>query len=120
MFGSAPARLRGPIPTARSEDEARCRCEAGERPNRRVEKDPARGLARVPADQDRLAQVRLKQNRLEEAASLASRSNSFVGARYRLAADNWRLIAEVRARQGRGEESRRAADRAARLAERAR
>lgn len=64
----------------------------------------------------RLARIRLEQGELEQAASLAARSNSLAGGDPRLGADNWRLIATVRERQGRGDEARAARARAARLA----
>jgi len=48
----------------------------------------------------RLADTRLKEGRLEQAASLAAKSNSLAASDRSLQADNWRLIAEVRRRQG--------------------
>lgn len=48
----------------------------------------------------RLAETRLAEGRLEQAASLASKSNTLASADRRLQADNWNLIAEVRRRQG--------------------
>jgi len=48
----------------------------------------------------RLAQVRLEQGRLEQAVSLALKSNTLAGGRPRLRADNWSLIAVIRERQG--------------------
>ena len=48
----------------------------------------------------RLADTRLAQGRLDQAASLAAKSNSFAATDRGLQADNWRLIAEVRRRQG--------------------
>lgn len=48
----------------------------------------------------RLADTRLAQGRLDQAASLAAKSNSLAATDRGLQADNWRLIAEVRRRQG--------------------
>ncbi len=48
----------------------------------------------------RLAGTRLAQGRLEQAASLAAKSNSLATTDRSLQADNWKLIAEVRRRQG--------------------
>ncbi len=48
----------------------------------------------------RLAATRLAQGRLSQAASLAAKSNSLAATDRSLQADNWRLIAEVRRRQG--------------------
>ena len=48
----------------------------------------------------RLADTRLKEGRLEQAAGLAAKSNSLATADRSLQADNWKLIAEVRRRQG--------------------
>lgn len=48
----------------------------------------------------RLADTRLKEGRLDQAASLAAKSNSLAASDRSLQADNWRLIAEVRRRQG--------------------
>jgi len=48
----------------------------------------------------RLAGARLAEGRLDQAASLAAKSNSLATADRSLQADNWRLIAEVRRRQG--------------------
>ena len=48
----------------------------------------------------RLAETRLHEGRLDQAASLASKSNAMRSADRRLQADNWNLIAEVRRRQG--------------------
>lgn len=48
----------------------------------------------------RLAQVRLKQGRLDQAAGLAAKSNTLATGNLRLISENWRLIAEVRERQG--------------------
>jgi tetratricopeptide (TPR) repeat protein len=44
----------------------------------------------------RLANTRLREGRLEQAASLAAKSNSLAGADRSLQADNWKLIAAVR------------------------
>ena len=48
----------------------------------------------------RLAGTRLAQGRLNQATSLAAKSNSLATADRSLQADNWKLIAEVRRRQG--------------------
>ena len=48
----------------------------------------------------RLARTRLNEGRLEQAAGLAAKSNSLATADGRLQSDNWKLIAEVRRRQG--------------------
>ena len=48
----------------------------------------------------RLADTRLAQGRLDQAASLAAKSSSLAATDRGLQADNWRLIAEVRRRQG--------------------
>ena len=48
----------------------------------------------------RLADTRLEEGRLEQAAGLAAKSQSLATADRSLQADNWRLIAEVRRRQG--------------------
>jgi len=48
----------------------------------------------------RLAGTRLAQGRLEQAASLAAKSNSLATTDRSLQADNWKLIAAVRRRQG--------------------
>lgn len=48
----------------------------------------------------RLAQTRLEEGRLEQAASLAAKSSALASADRSLQADNWNLIAEVRRRQG--------------------
>lgn len=48
----------------------------------------------------RLAGTRLAEGRLEQAASLAAKSNSLATADRSLQADNWKLIAQVRRRQG--------------------
>jgi tetratricopeptide (TPR) repeat protein len=48
----------------------------------------------------RLAATRLAEGRLEQAAGLAAKSSSLRSADRSLQADNWKLIAEVRRRQG--------------------
>ena len=48
----------------------------------------------------RLARVRLQQGRLDQAASLAAKSNTLAGSDPRLSAENWGLIASVRQQQG--------------------
>lgn len=48
----------------------------------------------------RLADTRLKEGRLEQAAGLAAKSSALGTADRALQADNWALIAEVRSRQG--------------------
>jgi tetratricopeptide (TPR) repeat protein len=48
----------------------------------------------------RLAATRLGEGRLEQAAGLAAKSSSLPSADRSLQADNWKLIAEVRRRQG--------------------
>ena len=48
----------------------------------------------------RLAKIRLAQGQLEEAASLAVRSNTLAGNNRVLLAENWRLIGIVRDRSG--------------------
>ena len=48
----------------------------------------------------RLADTRLKEGRLEQAAGLAAKSSALGTADRALQADNWELIAEVRRRQG--------------------
>jgi predicted Zn-dependent protease len=48
----------------------------------------------------RLAATRLAEGRLEQAAGLAAKSNSLPAADRSLQVDNWKLIAEVRRRQG--------------------
>jgi predicted Zn-dependent protease len=49
---------------------------------------------------NRLADTRLREGRLEQAASLAAKSNSLSGADRRLQVDNWKLIAAVRRHLG--------------------
>jgi len=48
----------------------------------------------------RLAGTRLAEGRLDQATSLAAKSNSLATADRSLQADNWKLIAEARRRQG--------------------
>ena len=48
----------------------------------------------------RLAQVRLQQGRLDQAASFAAKSNTLAVSDPRLSAENWGLIASVRQQQG--------------------
>jgi Tfp pilus assembly protein PilF len=48
----------------------------------------------------RLADTRLEEGRLEQAAALAAKSNALATADRSLQADTWKLIAEVRRRQG--------------------
>lgn len=48
----------------------------------------------------RLADTRIKEGRLEQAAALAAKSNALASDDRSLQADNWKLIAEVRRRQG--------------------
>ncbi len=48
----------------------------------------------------RLAATRLEEGRLEQAAGLAAKSSALASADRALQADNWKLIAEVRRRQG--------------------
>ena len=48
----------------------------------------------------RLAQVRLQQGRLDQAASLAAKSNALAASDPRLSAENWNLISTVRQQQG--------------------
>lgn len=47
-----------------------------------------------------LAKARLHQNRYAQAAALAAKSNALPAAGNALKAANWRIIGEVRARQG--------------------
>lgn len=47
-----------------------------------------------------LAQVRLQQGQMEQAANLATKSNALAGANRALRAQNWRLIAQVRMQRG--------------------
>lgn len=54
----------------------------------------------------RLAQLRLRQGALAQAAELAAKSNLYAAAVPALQVRNWRLIAEVRERQGDGERAR--------------
>ncbi len=63
----------------------------------------------------RLADTRLEEGRLEQAAGLAAKSNSLAAADRSLQADNWRLIAEVRRRQGDAGAAAAAESKAARL-----
>ncbi len=63
----------------------------------------------------RLADTRLAEGRLEQAASLAAKSNSLAAADRSLQADNWRLIAEARRRQGNSGAASAAESQAARL-----
>ena len=63
----------------------------------------------------RLADTRLKEGRLQQAASLAAKSNSLAASDRSLQADNWRLIAEVRRRQGDAGAAAAAASEAARI-----
>jgi tetratricopeptide (TPR) repeat protein len=48
----------------------------------------------------RLANARLRQDDLGQAAALAAKSNSLATADRRLQSDNWRIIAEVHRRRG--------------------
>lgn len=48
----------------------------------------------------RLAATRLAEGRLEQAAALAAKSSALPSADRSLEADNWKIIAEVRRRQG--------------------
>lgn len=59
-----------------------------------------------------LALVRLEQGELSQAVNLAARSNVLAADTPRLRADNWRLIAEVRTRQGNHEAAQAAEERA--------
>ena len=62
-----------------------------------------RALQIEPANAElwhQLAVVRLEQGQLAQAVNLAARSNVLAPDRPRLRADNWRLIAEARTRQG--------------------
>ncbi|GMQ76747.1 MAG: hypothetical protein BMS9Abin01_2041 [Gammaproteobacteria bacterium] len=63
----------------------------------------------------RLADTRLEEGRLEQAAGLAAKSNSLATADRSLQADNWRLIAEARRRQGDAGAAAAAESKAARL-----
>lgn len=65
----------------------------------------------------RLAATRLAQERLEQAADLAAKSNALGTAHPRLQAGNWRLIGEVRRRQGNSAAAAAADARAAKLAQ---
>ncbi len=47
-----------------------------------------------------MAKLRLHQDRISEAAGLAAKSNSLAGKNRSLQADNWRIIAHARHRQG--------------------
>lgn len=60
----------------------------------------------------RLAVENLALDRLDESAGMAAKSNALAGDNARLQADNWRLIAAVRERQGRDGEAAEAARRA--------
>lgn len=62
-----------------------------------------------------LAMVRLEQGRHDQAASLAAKSNTLAGRDFQLKAKNWRLIAQVKERQGDRDGANRAASEAARL-----
>lgn len=64
----------------------------------------------------RLAATRLAEGRLEQAAELASKSNALGTGIRRLEAGNWRLIGEVRRRQGNSAAAAAADARAAKLA----
>lgn len=59
-----------------------------------------------------LAVVRLEQGELSQAANLAARSNALAAGSPQLTADNWRLIADVRTRQGNYDAARAAEERA--------
>lgn len=48
----------------------------------------------------RLAQVRLRQGKLDQAEGLATKSLVLAGNDCRLRADNWRLVAQIRQRRG--------------------
>jgi tetratricopeptide (TPR) repeat protein len=48
----------------------------------------------------RLAEIRVKEGRLDQAVGLAAKSNALATADRSLQAENWKLIAEVRRRQG--------------------
>lgn len=63
----------------------------------------------------RLAGTRLEEGRLQQAAELAAKSNSLASADRSLQAQNWKLIAEVRRRQGDSNGAAAAASQAARL-----
>lgn len=60
----------------------------------------------------RLAVENLALDRLDESAGMAAKSNALAGDNTRLQADNWRLIATVRERQGRDGEAAEATRRA--------
>lgn len=60
----------------------------------------------------RLARLRLQQGALAQAAELAAKSNLYAGTTPALQVRNWRLIAEVRERQGDGQGAREAYRRA--------
>jgi len=57
----------------------------------------------------RLAQVRMRQGKLDQAEGLATKSMVLAGDDRRLRADNWRLVAHIRQRRG-DHEGARAAD----------
>jgi Tfp pilus assembly protein PilF len=63
----------------------------------------------------RLAEVRIKEGRLDQAAGLAAKSNALAGTDRSLQAENWKLIAEARRRQGDAGGAATAASEAARL-----
>lgn len=74
-----------------------------------------RALRIAPGDPviwNRLAEVRLQQRQLDQAESLAAKSNSLAGSNRRLLARNWQLIAEVHAQRGDSERAREAMARA--------
>jgi Tfp pilus assembly protein PilF len=63
----------------------------------------------------RLADTRIREGRLQQAAELAAKSNALASADRSLQAQNWKLIAEVRRRQGDSNGAAAAASQAARL-----
>ena len=67
----------------------------------------------------RLANARLRQDDLGQAAALAAKSNSLASADRRLQSDNWRIIAEVHRRRGELTAARSAERKAAELSARA-
>ena len=75
-----------------------------------------RGLRIAPKDArlwQRLAIIRLQQERPQQAENMAKKSNSLARGDYQMQATNWRIIAESRARRGDMVGAERAKDRAA-------
>jgi predicted Zn-dependent protease len=68
-----------------------------------------------PALWHELAKLRLQQRQLDQAASLAAKSNALAGGNKSLRAGNWRIIGEARAQKGDDQGAQNAFNKAAEL-----